>query len=217
VNTPLVSTLRLSRQADGSYVFDDPTFFPLDEAGWVALGKEPLRNDGSGVPRNFSFTSETRYWFEYKGQEVLSFRGDDDVWVFINGHLAVDLGGVHGPVTGSVTLSQRATEFGLRVGGIYEAVVFQAERHTAGSSYRLTLTDFVTRRTECLTTCGDGIVQEGEECDDGVNDGDYGQCFPGCLLGERCGDGQRQAEEQCDDRNTQDGDGCSATCTVEFG
>jgi hypothetical protein len=38
---------------------------------------------------------------------------------------------------------------GLRTGGIYEAVVFQAERHTSESSYRLTLRNFGGPRSEC--------------------------------------------------------------------
>ena len=67
---------------------------------------------------------------------TLDFTGDDDVWVFINRKLAVDLGGIHTPVQGSVSfgMGQAAanTKFGLTNGQVYEVVVFQAERQTTG-------------------------------------------------------------------------------------
>lgn len=221
VNRPVVAELSLQRQPNGSYLYDNAAFFPLDDLGWVAAGLEPLRSD-SGTPiqqRNFSFTSETRYWFEYKGTEVLEFRGDDDVWVFVNRILALDMGGIHGASTGTVNLSAQAARLGLSVGGIYEVAVFQAERHTTGSSYRLTLNNFASRRTHCRMLCGDGRVDAGEQCDDGVNDGGYGQCARGCVLGPRCGDGfvQDASGEECDDGNSEDRDGCSATCKLEIG
>ncbi|WP_053230605.1 DUF4215 domain-containing protein [Sandaracinus amylolyticus] len=210
----VVDRIVLARQADGRYVFDDADFFPLDTRGWVDAELEPVRNGG----HNFSFTSVVRYWFEYGGDEVLTFRGDDDVWVFINGRLALDLGGVHGPLSGTVTLSARASELGLVAGRIYEVVVFQAERHTSQSSYRLTLSNFTSSRTECAPICGDGIVTRFEACDDGVNDGSYGGCAPGCMaLGPRCGDGATQSEqgEQCDDPPNVGGyDGCSPACQL---
>ncbi|NTX12881.1 DUF4215 domain-containing protein [Myxococcus sp. CA051A] len=217
INQTVVGTLDLAKQPDESYVFDDPDFFPVDGKGWIAAGFEQPRNGG----HNFSFTSEARYWFEYKGTEVLTFRGDDDVWVFINGKLALDLGGVHGAQEDSVNVSSQASALGLTVGGIYEVVVYQAERHTTASSYKLTLNDFVTKRTDCRATCGNGVPDEGEECDDGINAGGYGQCARGCVFGPRCGDNKVQqdapANEECDDGNTRSNDGCSATCKVEIG
>lgn len=184
----VVTTMTLDRQAvDGSYVFSNPFFFPLDGLGWIAAGNEKARNANDGKPHNFSFTSEVRYWFEFKGTEKLTFKGDDDVWVYINKKLALDIGGVHGVETQSIDLSDpsKVSALGLTTGGIYEVVVFQAERHVTASNYFLTLNGFEKRSSICKSKCGDGVVDsiEGEECDDG---------------------------------NTVSGDGCSATCHGEL-
>jgi cysteine-rich repeat protein len=72
-----------------------------------------------------------------------------------------------------------------------------------------------------VATCGNGTVEpaRGEQCDDGVNDGGYGECARGCVWAPRCGDRQVQPEfgEDCDDGNSAPRDGCSPTCTFEIG
>lgn len=98
-------------------------FFPLDGAGF---GNE-------GQNHNFSFTTEFHTSFKYQGGETFTFVGDDDVWVFINNQLVIDLGGRHGQLTGSVNVDT----LGLTVGQNYDLAVFQAERHTTQSNFRI--------------------------------------------------------------------------------
>jgi cysteine-rich repeat protein len=67
---------------------------------------------------------------------------------------------------------------------------------------------------ECIagSTCGNGIVEEGEECDDG-NDIDDDGCTNACTL-PTCGDGIVQDGEECDDGNDIDDDECTNACTL---
>ena len=65
-------------------------------------------------------------------------------------------------------------------------------------------------------SCGDGVLQLGEECDDG-NTVSCDGCSADCRVETGCGDGARCGSEECDDGNTLSCDGCSSTCTVEAG
>jgi cysteine-rich repeat protein len=68
----------------------------------------------------------------------------------------------------------------------------------------------------CEPICGDGVIVFGEVCDDGegANNGGYGECAPGCVLGPYCGDGVVQSEhEECDD-GINDGTGCLPNCRL---
>jgi fibro-slime domain-containing protein len=187
-------------------------FDPLaswDNCPTVGTGGMVPKSDGTGglitgKLRNFYFTSEVRYLFRYDGTAAtLSFNGDDDVWAFINGILAIDLGGTHERATQQVSVS--ASTYKLVSGNTYEISVFQAERGPVESNYQLTLSGFSTKRTQCGAQCGDGKVTGGEECDLGTakNTGEYGGCNPDCTYAPFCGDGTPNGTEECDDgKNT---------------
>lgn len=105
------------------YTYSNSSFFPIDGAGF---GNE-------GLSHNYHFTYELATSFTYTGGETFMFTGDDDLWVFIDDELVVDLGGVHGAVSGSVDLDT----LGLTAGSDYSFNLFFAERHTSHSNFRI--------------------------------------------------------------------------------
>ncbi len=206
INQTFIQALVLGLISGGSYQFSSNSFFPVDGLGY---GNE-------GQAHNYWFTTEVRLWFVYNPPEQIDFLGDDDFFLFVNGILAIDLGGVHGAQAGSVTLdASTAGQFGLTPGEIYPVAIFQAERHTTQSNYRLTLSGFDFSGDVCVSDCGDGIHAADEACDDGVNDGSYGSCTPLCELGPHCGDSTLQSPpEGCDDgQNVDLYGGCTPACT----
>jgi fibro-slime domain-containing protein len=183
---------------------------PTEGTGGMVPKSDGTSGKLTGVRHNFYFTTEVRYLFRYDGKNAtLSFNGDDDVWAFVNGILAIDLGGTHERATKDLAIN--ATTYKLTSGNTYEIAVFQAERGPVESNYQLTLSGFSTVRTQCGATCGDGKVTGGEECDKPLdkagkptpNDGRYDGCNADCTYGPFCGDGVPNGDEECDDgKNT---------------
>jgi fibro-slime domain-containing protein len=135
VNKPYLVYLYFE-PSDGVSTFQSTAFFPLDGAGWGNTCNEP----DATCPKqahNFGFTTEVHTRFSYKGGETFSFTGDDDLWVFINNKLAIDLGGLHSKTSDTISLDQKAKALGISVGKTYALDLFHAERHTNASNFRV--------------------------------------------------------------------------------
>lgn len=111
-----------------TYVFSrqggsEPEFFPLEGRGF---GKETLW-------RNFSFCMEMHNTFMMSSGLTFKFNGDDDLWVYINNQLVMDLGATHQPVSASIKLD----DLPLKYGEQYSFDLFYCERHTHKSTIRI--------------------------------------------------------------------------------
>ncbi len=124
VNMSTVHRITIHRQADGMYEYLTSDFFPIDDA---------LLGNGNDS-HNYFFTFEIAADFTYDASagQVFHFMGDDDVWVFIDGKLVIDLGGIAGNTDQHIDLDR----LGFGDGESYRLHFFLAERHQPTSQFR---------------------------------------------------------------------------------
>ncbi len=116
----------------------DPDLFEYKSSNFFPIDGQGFGNEGRF--HNFHFTLELSTAFRYVGGETFSFSGDDDLWVFINRRLAIDIGGRHETLSDSVDLDESAAALQLELGGIYPLHLFFAERHTIASNFNIATT-----------------------------------------------------------------------------
>ncbi|MCF0223149.1 MAG: fibro-slime domain-containing protein [Fibrobacter sp.] len=138
--------------ADISEAHEDGGFFPIDDLEYLDVEKT-VKNpkfdwddqlQTGGKKHNYSFAMKISAQFQYVKGQYFEFRGDDDVWVFINNKLVVDIGGCHGPAEGFVDLDT----LNLEEGKEYPFHIFFSERNATGSNFKMrTSINLHTQRT----------------------------------------------------------------------
>ena len=120
----------------GVYEFDVDGWFPLRGRGFTGDARNWISTNGNRS-NNYSFSMEMVRSFVMSPGLRFSFRGDDDVWVFINNRLALDLGGIHQPAAGTIHLDNLRASHGLVDGVTYDLRMFYVERHADGSNIQI--------------------------------------------------------------------------------
>lgn len=140
VNVSKQLPVTLVRQAGtNTYTFNDRTDTTYTgRGGFFPINGELFGNSANGS-KNFHFTYELATEFVYRrgtGQ-VFTFTGDDDVYVFVDGRLVIDIGGVHSAASQSIDLDRCNW---LVDGNTYSLKFFFAERHRTESNFRIDTT-----------------------------------------------------------------------------
>lgn len=132
--------LILTKSYDGKWTFDSDKlggFFPIDNfSNPNNIKYSDNLEAAKGKMHNFHFTMEMHMQFVYsEGQNLqFAFCGDDDVWIFINNRLAIDLGGLNNRAKDTLWLDKKKTQLQIADGQVYNMDIFFAERNPVGSN-----------------------------------------------------------------------------------
>lgn len=121
-------SLTLDETSPGLYTYTSNAFFPIDD--------QLYGNEGNSHNYHFTYAIAATFGYIKGAHQIFTFGGDDDVWVFFDNMLGIDLGGVHGFASQSVDLDDLFG--GTRESGNYAFNFFFAERHTVGSNLTIT-------------------------------------------------------------------------------
>ena len=125
VNQSLPLEVALADAGGGIFTYDNPAFFPIDN--------QAFGNEGNGHNYHFTYELHTQFTYLAGTGQMFKFIGDDDVFVYINGQLVIDLGGVHSARSQYVALDR----LGLTSGQMYPLDFFYAERHRTQANCRI--------------------------------------------------------------------------------
>eukprot|EP00026_Physarum_polycephalum_P000817 Phypoly_transcript_00818.p1 GENE.Phypoly_transcript_00818~~Phypoly_transcript_00818.p1 ORF type:complete len:1263 (+),score=126.45 Phypoly_transcript_00818:119-3907(+) len=185
----VIFSVPLTNNGRGVYGYTNFSFFPLDNIGW-----QDHCNDAGNPPKphNYAYCFEAHFRFGYQGGERFDFTGDDDVWVYINDYLVIDLGSLHQKMSESVELDK--LNIGLvkstpTVSSSYKFDFFYCERHTTESNMQIS--------TSLVAYCA-----YYDWCN--VCEGNGQSCCTADIIAQHCDDGNLCTTDLCSVRDSPD-------------
>ncbi len=151
--------------AIASFRYTNEEFYPLDE-----IATSELWEDG----HNHLFTVNLGVPFQVlaNGEEKFTITADDDTWVFIGKDLVLDMGGIHGAVSGSFVIRDSGEVYAsvddedfaysgvkLRAGEGTIVRIFHADRNSGSSVFKLNFNNMVPNITNSSLAKSDGGVE----------------------------------------------------------
>ena len=136
----------------GFYPIDDFEYlYTADSSSKIPNPKNDKYKEHQGCKHNYSYAMKVTAEFKYVKGQYFEFRGDDDVWVYINNRLVVDIGGCHNPEEGAVnldTIGKNDPSLKLVEGETYPFHIFYSERNATGANFKMrTSINLQTQRT----------------------------------------------------------------------
>jgi len=128
-------------QADWNKDWRDTTMNLWDSSD--GCGKKGASENEKACMANQGFCFESHAEFTYDPTQEFFFRGDDDIWVFINNKLVIDLGGAHLAAPGYVQLNT----LGLTDGETYPIDIFFCDRRSGMSNVRISTNMYVAQKS----------------------------------------------------------------------
>jgi fibro-slime domain-containing protein len=141
--------------ATGNSVWNwaDPGQSPTNDAtgtregmNWYLHGNTAIKGTEMAAANSF-YCFESHADFYYDPSQVFYFSGDDDIWVYINKKLVIDLGGTHLAAPGKVDLGASAGTLGLEEGNLYPIDIFFCDRRTTMSNVRISTNMYVVQKS----------------------------------------------------------------------